>query len=68
MIPDLIVHVLLEESRIALGSLLDNYALSKALADSLGYHLEESYTFECYLMSSQDEGETIYNKQKKRGR
>ena len=57
---DFIVEQLLGESKITLGSLLDNYALGKALADSLGYHLEDSYTFERYLMSSQGEGETIY--------
>ena len=60
MSSDFIVDELLGGSKITLGSLLDNYALGKALADSLGYHLEDSYTFERYLMSSQGEGETIY--------
>ena len=60
MSSDFIVEQILGESKITLGSLLDNYALGKVLADSLGYHLEDSYTFERYLMSSQGEGETIY--------
>ena len=60
MSSDFIVEQLLGEGKITLGSLLDNYALGKALADSLGYHLEDSYTFERYLMNSQGEGETIY--------
>lgn len=58
--PDLIVEQLLGEDKITLGGLLDNYALGKALAGSLGYHLENSYTFKRYLMSSQGKGETIY--------
>lgn len=60
MSPSFIVEQLLGGSKITLGSLLDNYALGKALADSLGYHLEDSYTFERYLVNSQGQGETIY--------
>ena len=60
MSSDFIVEQILGESKITLGSLLDNYALGKVLADSLGYHLEDSYSFERYLMSAQGEGETIY--------
>lgn len=58
--PSFVVEQLLGGGTITMGSLLDNYALGKDLAVQLGYDLQDSYTFERYLTSSQGVGEAIY--------
>lgn len=58
--PNLLIQQLLGEDPVTLGSLLDNYAIGKQLADSLGYTLKDSYTFERLLTNNQGDSQTIY--------
>lgn len=56
----LVIEQLLGEDRVTIGSLLDNYALGKILASSLGFNLQDNYTFERTLTNNQGGQESIY--------